>query len=321
MLRRAIQSCLDQTVPCEIVVVDDGSEDGTPGVVQEIPGVKYIRHELSLGQSAAENRGIREASCEWIKPLDDDDRLLPDCLEKMTAAIEKAQAKGFHPVIVSGRAANVDEAGRELSRTRSRAPVPSIIQSRDQLQLMMFDHSPIGTPVQVGYQREAALRQGGWNERRPFTHAHGGEIETWIKLAAQGDCLFLPWIIAQRTIWPGNTERGISAEERYLSSIYLKELIAVELGRKVPGRVKGFLALHWALIAARNGTYDQAVRLGLRSLLQPLSVFCLFRKGAMNKARQFAVPLETAPAIGEEDSKVLGHLFPAAADVGAPPSA
>jgi glycosyltransferase involved in cell wall biosynthesis len=299
-------------------VVDDGSEDGTPGIVRGVPRLKYIRHEQSLGQPAAENRGIKEASGDWIKPLDDDDLLMPDCLEKMTVAIEKAQAKGSNPVIISGRAANVDQAGRELSRTRSIAPFSAMLQSRDQLRLMLFDLSPIGTPVQVAFEREAALRCGGWNEHRPFRHPHGNEIETWIKLAARGECLFIPSIIAHRTIWSGNTENSISPEERYVSSIYLKELIAAELGQKVPGTVKSFLALHWGLVAARNGSYDQAARLGLRFLRQPLSLLNLLRKRASKKAMKFVVPLERTPAIGGEDTKILETLFATPAEAGTP---
>lgn len=314
MLRRAIKSCIDQTLPCEIVIVDDGSDDGTPGVAHGIPRLKYVRHERALGQPAAENRGIKEASGDWIKLLDDDDRLTPDCLEKMTAAIEEAQSQGFNPVIVSGRAVNVEESGRELSRTRSIAPFPAMLRSRDQLRLMLFDLSPIGTPVQVAYEREAAMRCGGWNEHRPFKHPHGNDIETWIKLAAQGDCLFIPAIIAHRTIWPGNSDRLISPEERYESSIYLKELIAASLHQKVPGRVKSFMALHWALVAARNASYVHAARLGLQFLRQPFSLLNLLSKTRSREAMKFVIPLGKMPADGEEDAKIMEHFFASSVD-------
>lgn len=235
MLRRAINSCAKQTVPCEIVVVDEASTDNTAEVIEGVPGLKYIRHDRPLGHSAAANCGIREAGGEWIKPLDDDDWLAPDCVEKMTAAIESASDRGLCPVMISGRAVNVDEAGRELGQTSRLAPVLSALQSKDLLRLMMFDLAPIGTPIQVGHKRETALRVGGWNERRAFDHQHGDEAELWIKLAGRGDCVFIPAAIAYRTLWPGGSQERIPPVERYRSNLFLKELIGTELGERFRG--------------------------------------------------------------------------------------
>ena len=292
MLRRAIESCIGQTVPCEIVVIDEGSEDDTPEVVKGIPRLKYIRHERPLGHSTAANRGIQEADAEWIKPLDDDDWLAPDCLEKMSAVIEMARTKGFNPVIISGRAVNVDESGRELGHSRSMADFPVSIKSKDQLRLMLLDLSPIGTPVQVGHDREAALRVGGWNERRSFDHQHGDELELWIKLAGQGDCLFIPSLVAYRTIWTGASQSRIPPDERYRSNLFVKELIAAELGEQVPGSVKNYLALHWALVAAKSGMYRQALPLGLIWLKRPDSIFHLFEMQSPKKALKVVTRLD-----------------------------
>ena len=78
---RAIGSVLGQSVqPGEVVVVDDGSEDGTAErVLNTFPEVRLLR-QSNLGVSAARNRGICESSGEWIAFLDSDDEWLPDKL-------------------------------------------------------------------------------------------------------------------------------------------------------------------------------------------------------------------------------------------------
>ncbi len=82
----AIESVLKQTQPAtEIVVIDDGSNDGTARIVQSHPSVIYQRQEQS-GAAAARNRGARIASSEWIAFLDADDVWLPNKLERQAAA-------------------------------------------------------------------------------------------------------------------------------------------------------------------------------------------------------------------------------------------
>lgn len=86
LLGDAIASALAQTVPpAEILVVDDGSTDDTPGVVASFGGpVRHIRQERA-GQSAARNFGASLASGEFIAMLDSDDLWEPLKLERQLA--------------------------------------------------------------------------------------------------------------------------------------------------------------------------------------------------------------------------------------------
>jgi glycosyltransferase involved in cell wall biosynthesis len=85
-LPAAVESVLRQTFSdWELLVVDDGSEDGTAKIAQEFAGtdprVRCLRHSQRRGAQAARNSGIRAAQGQWIAFLDSDDRWLADSLE------------------------------------------------------------------------------------------------------------------------------------------------------------------------------------------------------------------------------------------------
>ena len=85
LVGRAIRSVLAQTFQdFEIIVVDDCSVDNTKEVVQSLADsrIRYLRHEINRGGSAARNTGIGAARGEWIAFLDSDDEWLPKKLEK-----------------------------------------------------------------------------------------------------------------------------------------------------------------------------------------------------------------------------------------------
>jgi glycosyltransferase involved in cell wall biosynthesis len=85
LLRRAIASLQAQSfAPKEIIVVDDGSSDETAQIQQDFPEIIYI-YQTNQGVSAARNRGIQEASSEWIAFLDSDDEWHKEKLHKQVA--------------------------------------------------------------------------------------------------------------------------------------------------------------------------------------------------------------------------------------------
>ncbi len=88
-LPSAIRSVLEQTAaPAEVIVVDDGSTDGTPALVRDFPEVRYLRQE-NQGVSAARNHGISAAKHDWIALLDSDDEWLPRKVERQWRALER----------------------------------------------------------------------------------------------------------------------------------------------------------------------------------------------------------------------------------------
>lgn len=87
---RAIDSVMRQTVPVdEILVIDDGSTDGTAEAVESRYGnaVRVVR-QANTGPGGARRHGILEAGGEWIAFLDSDDEWLPDRNNELLRAAE-----------------------------------------------------------------------------------------------------------------------------------------------------------------------------------------------------------------------------------------
>jgi glycosyltransferase involved in cell wall biosynthesis len=87
IIREAINSVLAQTHPAsEILVIDDGSTDNTAEIVESFADreVRYFRHELNRGYSAACNTGLSRASGTFIAFLDSDDIWKPSYLERQS---------------------------------------------------------------------------------------------------------------------------------------------------------------------------------------------------------------------------------------------
>lgn len=82
LIRRAVLSVIDQTYKnIEIIIVNDGSSDNTPDVLNslklEYNNIHIFQHEKAKGACAARNLAIRNATGQYITGLDDDDEFLP----------------------------------------------------------------------------------------------------------------------------------------------------------------------------------------------------------------------------------------------------
>jgi glycosyltransferase involved in cell wall biosynthesis len=87
-LAEAIESVLGQTYrPVELIVVDDGSDDGSREIAEAyVPPLRYVYH-ARRGMGASRNRAAELANGQYLAYLDADDRLTPNALEKEAAAL------------------------------------------------------------------------------------------------------------------------------------------------------------------------------------------------------------------------------------------
>ena len=96
LVARAIDSVLKQSLnPYEIIVVDDGSDDGTSEMIQnKYKSIKLIQQQNN-GVSAARNKGIEHAKGDWIGLLDSDDEWKEKKLENQADRLIKTPEYDF----------------------------------------------------------------------------------------------------------------------------------------------------------------------------------------------------------------------------------
>jgi len=115
-LENALKSVFAQTFSnYEVIVVDDGSTDGTQKFLEKYPSVRAI-YQINQGPAAARNTGIRAASGEFVVFLDSDDWWAPDKLERQARYLDS------HPdvALVHGYFESVDDRGVPLPKPEFR---------------------------------------------------------------------------------------------------------------------------------------------------------------------------------------------------------
>lgn len=113
-IARAIRSVLAQTHPAEeIIVVDDGSTDGTAGAVRAFGDAVRLIEQSNGGVSVARNTGIAASTGDWVAFLDADDEWMPDKLRQQGQLFER------HPHLKWGYA-NFSE----ISKAEQRLALP-----------------------------------------------------------------------------------------------------------------------------------------------------------------------------------------------------
>ena len=109
-INRTLASVAAQTVvPREVIIVDDGSDDGTVEIAQAWPSrlaetKLIVLQEEHRGAGAARNKALSEASCEFVAFLDADDEWLPQKLERSLAALNETNSDivSHNYILVSG---------------------------------------------------------------------------------------------------------------------------------------------------------------------------------------------------------------------------
>lgn len=184
-----LDSLLAQTHPAvECIVVDDGSTDDTPAVLApyaDDPRVKVVR-QANAGQTVAKNRGLREATGEFVGFCDADDLWRPGKL-----ALQLPRFADPKVGVVYGNFQFIDGEGRPIATDR-----PRTFSGRITGELLVdnFVHFPTAL-----VRRSVIEAAGGFDE----TLSMGIDFDLWLRISVDHEFLYLPDILVDYRIWEG----------------------------------------------------------------------------------------------------------------------
>jgi glycosyltransferase involved in cell wall biosynthesis len=175
----ALRSMLDQTrPPDEIVIIDDGSTDGTTRILEQFRShdiLRIVRLSKNRGVAYACNAGLDVCSGEWVARLDADDWWDGNHLETLEALLATT---GLNNALIATRARYWGADNRLIGI--SHGPL-----NRSALRCFMMHDNPFVHSAVI-FHRETALQAGGYP-----TDTQWEDYGLWIALANHGDALIV----------------------------------------------------------------------------------------------------------------------------------
>ncbi|MDA7771006.1 glycosyltransferase [Candidatus Pelagibacter sp.] len=171
-LKIAIQSVLAQTfVNFEVLIMDDGSEDGTRDIVNSFKDhrIFYSWQKNTGGPASPRNNGIKIAKGEWIALLDDDDAWAENKLDEVSRQINNKNDLIYHDY---SKVFTERNSQKELIKSKY-LKNPKIID-------LILNGNVIGVSTVV-VRKELLLKINGFNEN--IKMAPCADYNTWLKIA------------------------------------------------------------------------------------------------------------------------------------------
>lgn len=211
MIKRAVESVLAQSYKnFEIIVVDDGSTDGTKEALSEYINkgeIKYILQN-NAGPGVARNNGIQKARGELVAFLDSDDEWMPDKLEKQ---VKVFQQKG-DDIIVFSNMEYINERGEKIGELFQKTRPSDGMILKQLLSDNFISTSSVVAP------RSIILKAGGFAKNNKL-FSIGEEHILWLKLASSTEFCYIQEPLVRYHIHSGQI---ISSKFRILSSLFFE---------------------------------------------------------------------------------------------------
>lgn len=262
-----LQSIAAQTrLPDRVIIVDDGSKDGTVDIVEAFARTSPLRLQLlrqaNGGISKARNRGIEEIHGGWVAFIDADDLWLPYSL----AVLEEAARAVPHAVAVFGDGVYFSKQGPDsgpFSRAKALAageplPVPGLSLLGKRLFNAVLPGNFI-IPSSFMVRTEALRAIGGFD---PEILYHEDRL-LMLRLAKAGDFVFVDRVVSRNRIHDNNIThpRNTTRNQLFLLRILNKLNTLMQLS---PEEVKNIEAQR--RVIAHQGAYSASTT-GLKSYL------------------------------------------------------
>jgi GT2 family glycosyltransferase len=248
----ALESVLGQRGDgVELVVVDDGSTDGTVEIVERLTRgfpTRVLRPGRLGSWVAASNLGLREARGAWACFLHQDDLWLPGRLARVRAELPSARG-----AIVLHDARFVDPSGQPLGDWTCPLPPGDVAPGVFLERLLTQNFIAIPSPT---FHRATALEHGGLDERLWLS----ADWDLWLRLGAAGPVRFLPEALAAFRLHPDSQTASRPAGAREWEG-QLATVLERHLARwpATGGLRRGVERTAWASVAV-NSTLAAAAR-------------------------------------------------------------
>lgn len=142
-IHQNLKSIQDQTYNnIQIIVVDDGSTDATPRIVDQFASEDErtcIIHQANRGVSAARNRGLEAANGQWITFVDADDIVAPNYVYQLLSSALK-----FNLQFVASSRLLEDHRRNSIVEAHSSDLNVTLVTNDDCMSRMLYAHIPIG---------------------------------------------------------------------------------------------------------------------------------------------------------------------------------
>ncbi len=254
-LREAVASIQSQTLQdFEIVIVLDGCEDDLSDIEQSDQRVRIVR-QRRRGASIARNVGIAQAKSELIAFLDDDDRMLPDRLNRQLEAMKDSDVGLCHTecraIDENGRPIPFSKArdARLLGETGESESTSEALAARYRA-VLRGDEGFVFTSVMV--RKRLIEELGGFNPLLPL----GEDLDLIFRIARESTICFLPEVLTEFRRHQDNTWSETTTT-RELRLVLMQHVVAA----KAHGETETL----------------KAARTGLANLMSGRAIFAMHR--------------------------------------------
>lgn len=251
---KCLRSIIEQTLrPRKLLVIDDGSTDGSPKIIEEILKTCDFESELiareNRGLCRTLNQALSLSSGKYFAYLGSDDTWMPEFLARRSELME-ARDKA---VLAYGHAYLINDDGEVFDQTDNYLDSWGNFPDGDARAMLLGGFSPISSTV---FYRRSVIADIGWNE-----DARLEDYEMYLRLMNSGDFAFDPHLLSAWRKHDYNTSNDLLMMYHEVTKAQLKHIDAFGISPKEMAAVQTGSKFRYAQMLLQDG--DKAAALPL----------------------------------------------------------
>jgi alpha-1,3-rhamnosyltransferase len=253
-IEKCLRSIISQTLkPKKLLVIDDGSRDGSPAIIEHVLGDCPFDAELiareNRGLCKTLNQALELSEGDYFAYIGSDDFWLPKFLEKRARLMTKRK----DAVLGYGHAFLVDDLDRVFGCTADYDDDWANYADGNPRQMLLNGVSPVSSTV---FYRRAKLLQSPWNEE-----ARLEDYELYVRLMPMGEFAFDPQALSAWRHHSYNTSKNLLLMYTEVIAAQNRNLDIFGIGRSELERAQSQSTFRYARVLLQNGKKREALRL------------------------------------------------------------